>query len=286
MGRSYFTPAGIQIPLDSLAVALAERSAFAANFSVAAGDSVQHIVDRASPGDTIYLGPGTRDEAVVIPRALSNLTVVGSGNRGACALAPTATNATALTIEADDCTIVNLVCDGAGTGAGLFNRGRRTRVMGSKIIGGTDGVKLTLGTVAQIGAATHGRGDDALFTDCEIANNTNGVKIAATDYGAVASARFRKCLFHDNSAADFAESGGVITTRFRDLDIGDSTFLRLADGTAPAAHILLNGDNANSGMVHGCTFGTALNGGKNLVSTALLWVANFHPAGLSTTQPS
>lgn len=265
-------------------------SPFGAERYVDTGATIQAVIDGAQAGDTIYIRPGEYDEAVTIAKAKSNLTLVGLGNRGSVFIAPSTSNATALTVEADDVTIVNVGCDGDGTGSGLLNRGRRTRVFGSKIEGGTVGLKLTLGTDAQITAGTHGKGDDLWVVDCEIAYNTKGVELVCTDYGAVTSVRFRDCVFHDNSAADFEESngsGGSAGVRFRDLDIGDCTFLRLQDdGAEPTAYILLNDDNANTGVVHGCRFPSAINGGKNLVSTAVKWVGNLHTGGISTAQPS
>lgn len=243
----------------------------------------------ASAGDKIKIWPGEYNEAVTIPRAKSNLFLEVVGNRGSAFLEPSASNATALTIEADDVTVKGLGCAGNGTGGGLLNRGRRTRVIGSKIEGGAVALKLTLGTDAQITAGTHGKGDDLLIDDCEICWSTRGVQLVCTDYGALTQVRFRGCTFHDNTAADMAESvgsGGSAAVMFRDLDVGRCTFLRQEDGTEPTAYILLNGDNGNKGVVWGCSFPSALAGGKNLVSTGLIWAGNLHTGGLSTTQPS
>lgn len=251
--------------------------------------TVSQAVSLASAGDDILVAPGEYDEAVTVPREKSNLTIVGVGGRGAAFIAPSTTDATAVTVLADDCTLVNIGCDGDGTGSGLVNYGRRTRAYACKIEGGTIGLKLTLGTVAQIGDGTHGKGDDCWFVDCEFAWNTNGVKFYGTDYGAVTEAHFRGCLFHDNSAADFEEAdgtGGSAAVRFAGLDIGDCRFLRQQDGTEPTKYLSLNDDNGNKGVVHGCTFPTALDGGHNLVSTGLIFVGNFMTGGISTGQPS
>jgi len=248
--------------------------------------TVQDAIDQASDYDTIHIAPGEYDEAVTIARAKDNLTLIGEGGRGSVFIAPSTTNATALTQEADDVTIINVGCDGDGTGDGLLNRGRRFRAFASKIEGGTIGLRMTLGTDAQITALTHGKGDDCWIVDCEVCWNTKGVQLIATDYGAVTQARFRGCTFHDNTAADFEESGGSVDIRYRDLDIGACHFLRQEDGTEPTAYILLNDDNGNKGVVWGCTFPSALDGGKNLVSTGLIWAGNFHTGGISTTQPS
>jgi hypothetical protein len=243
-------------------------------------------VNAAEAGDTIFIFPGEYDEALVIPRTKSNLLIVGRANLGSVVIAPSTSNATAVTILADDVTIVNVGMDGDGTGSGCVNYGRRTRLMGCKIEGGTIGLKMTLGTVAQIAADSHGKGDDTWVVDCEIAWNTKGVELVASDYGAVTQARFRGCTFHDNSDADFEESGGSVDIRYRGLDLDRCYFERLEDGTEPAKYLSLNDDNGNTGVVHGCSFPSALAGGKNLVSTGLKWIGNYHTDGISTGQPS
>lgn len=272
----------------------AAQGPFTGDVRIVGGDfggysTVQAAVTASAAGDTIFIAPGEYVEAVTIAKAKSNLRLIGVGGRGAVYIAPTTSNATALTIEADDVTVINVGCDGDGTGDGVLNRGARTRMYGCKIEGGTNGLQMTLGTAAQVAAGTHGKGADTWFVDCEFAWNTNGVKLVCTDYGAVTQARFVECTFHDNTAADFEEangSGGSAAVRFRDLDIRRCTFLRQEDGTEPTAYVLLNDDNGNKGVVSGCTFPTALNGGKNLVSTGLIWTGNFHTGGISTGQPS
>lgn len=261
-------------------------SPFGAERYVSSTGTIQAALDSAVAGDTIYVQPGEYVEAVTVARAKSKLTIVGLGGRGAVYIAPTTTNATALTILADDVTLINIGCDGDGTGSGLVNYGSRTRAYGCKIEGGTNGLKATLATDAQHTAATHGTGADCLFDDCEFAWNTNGVLLAATDYGAVTQIRFKDCRFHNNSAAAFEESGGTASIRYRNLLIDGCVFERLEDGTEPTAYVLLNDDNGNKGVVTGCSFPSAINGGKNLVSTGLLWVSNRHTGGVSTGQPS
>ena len=248
--------------------------------------TVQAAVDAMSAGDVLFVGPGEYDEAVTIAPAKSNIIIACPFGRGSAFIAPSAANSTAVTNNADDVSVFNIGMDGDGTGSGFVNTGRRMRAKGCKIEGGTVGFKATLGTDAQITAGTKGKGDDCWLHDCEIAWNTKGVEIVASDYGAVTQLRFRDCVFHDNTAADFEESGGSVDIRFRDLDIGRCLFNRQEDGTEPTAYILLSDDNGNKGVVRGCHFPTALAGGKNLVSTGLIWHGNFHTGGLSTGQPS
>jgi hypothetical protein len=251
--------------------------------------TVAAAIAKAVANDVIFVFPGEYDEAVTIAHTKSNLTIVGLGGRGAAYIAPSATNATALTNHSDDLTLVNIGLDGDGSGSALSNTGSRVRAYGCKIEGAAVGLLLTLGTVVQIAAETRGKGADNWFFDCEICWNTIGIKLVCTDYGAITQNRFRDCTFHDNSAADFEEavgSGGSAAVGFRDLDVGECHFLRQEDGTTPTKYISLNDANENSGVVHCCSFPSAINSGFNLVSTALIWVSNFHTGGISTGQPS
>lgn len=253
-----------------------------------ATQTVQAAIDAANPGDHIVIPVGTYSEEILIPHTLSGIVIEGDGGRGAVAIEAD-TDGVALTNHADDVTLINVGCAGDGTGGGIVNTGRRFRTQGCKIEGGALAMSLSLGTVAQIAAHSRGKGDDCWFIDTEFCWATTGVKLTGTDYGAVTQIRFRDCTFHDNTAADFEEatgSGGAVGVHFKDLDIGDCTFLRQEDGTEPTKYLSLNDDNGNKGVVHGCSFPTALAGGKNLVSTGLIWVGNRHTGGTSTGQPS
>lgn len=242
----------------------------------------------ALTGQTVMFGPGEYDEALTISRAQSKLTLIGAGGRGSVFIAPSAANSRALTNLADDVTIDNVGCDGDGTGGGLLNYGRRFRAYRSKFEGGADAIKLTLGTVAQIAALTHGKGDDTLFEDCEIAWATNGVLLTASDYGALTQAFFKKCYFHGLPTSSFEESGGSASVRYRGLLIDECVFGAGNEETdaLPTKWISLNDDNANSGIVSRCVFPDILAGGRNLVSTGLRWIGNYHVAGVAGAQPS
>lgn len=254
--------------------------------------TITAALSAASSGDVIYVAPGEYDEAVTVARAKSNIQIIGVGGRGAAFIAPSTTNATALTVLADDVTIKNLGCDGDGTGSGCINYGRRFRAVGCKFEGGDGangtGLTLTLGTDAQITALTHGKGDDSRIEDCEFAYNTHGLRLVCTDYGAVTQARIYDCYFHDNTNGieEANGSGGSASVRYRDLEILRCRFLRNEDGTEPTMYVALNDDNGNKGVMANCVIPSAINGGKVLVSTGLIYVGNYHTGGLSTAQPS
>jgi len=247
--------------------------------------TVQAAINAAGNGDQIFIDPGEYAEQITIPFTKNNLVLIGMGGRGSVAIQAAETTAT-IQNHARDVTLINVGAEGDGTGGGLTNYGRRLRAYGCKFEGGANAVKLTLGTAAQVAAETHDDGSDCLLEDCELCWSDNGVLVAASDHGAVTQAFFKNCRLHNLADSSFEEVGGSAGVRYRDLHIDGCLFGLLEDGTAPTAYILLNDDNANSGIVTRCVFPTALNGGLNLVSTALAWVGNLHPAGLSTGQPS
>lgn len=104
--------------------------------------TIAAAITAASAGDTIYIAPGSYDEQVTVSKA--KLTLVGSGNRGTVSVAPSASNPTAVKVTVDDVTLINIGCEGDGTGGGLHLQGDvdRFRAYGCKIEGGTFAAKL------------------------------------------------------------------------------------------------------------------------------------------------
>ena len=251
--------------------------------------TVAAAVALLASGDRIVIAPGEYDEAITIPRTLNNISLIGTGGRGAAFIAPSTAAAVAVTNHADDVTIDNVGLDGNTTGAGLINSGSRLRVYRSKLEGDDIACQMLVATIAQEAADTRGTAGDILFEDCEFAWATTGLLLTGSDYGAVTQMTLRGCRFHNHSAASIEEShgaGGGNTVHYRNLVIDSCVFDDAEDGTAPTKYVSLNDDNANSGIVANCSFPTAINSGLNLVSTALHWVSNRHTGGVSTAQPS
>lgn len=243
-------------------------------------------------GDKILLAPGAYDEAVItIPATVSNVGVVGLGGRGAAFIEPSTEDQAGMIVHADDCTLINVgvAAEDETSAVALTVTGARFRAFGCKIEGGATQVLIGPGTDAQVTAGTRGTGADSLFDDCEICWGTKGIVLQGTDYGACTQTYIRNCRFHDLTAESIGEnvgSGGSAAVTFFGLNVRDCTFEDAEDGTAPTKYISLNADNANAGQVSGCTFPTAINSGKNLVSTAVHWISNYHTGGVSTGQPS
>jgi hypothetical protein len=257
--------------------------------------TISAAIAAAASGYTIAIQPGSYDEAVSITRSsggIDGLCLVGLGNPGDVAIAPSATNAGALVNDVDDLTLINVGLASNGTGTALVNTGARLRALGCKIEN-DDGtglcVQMTLGTVAQRAAHTKGGGADCRFNGCEFAWAASGLTITCTDYGAVTELQILNSWFHDLDTKHILEtvgSGGSAAVMYNSLLIQGNIFGRDEAGNQPTDYIILNGSNANTGMASGNFFPTAINGGKNLVSTLLFWVSNFHTGGISTAQPS
>jgi len=252
--------------------------------------TIQSAITAAEAGDQIFVDPGEYAEELVIPHSKSNIAIIGMGGRGSVAV-QSDTDGVAITNHGRDVTLVNIGGEGDGTGGGLVNTGRRFRAYGCKFEGGALAVSMTLGTVAQIAALTHDKGDDTLLDDCEIAYATVGVKLTGSDFGAATQNFFKRCYFHSLPDASFEEAhgvGGAITLHFRGLLIDECVF-GAADEESdalPTKWISLNDDNANSGVLSRCIFPDVLAGGRNLMSTTLRSIGNVFVAGIGGAQPS
>lgn len=253
--------------------------------------TITKAISSANDYDVIVVAPGAYDETLTIARTKSNLTIVGMGGRGSAYIEPSTEDAAGLTNHADDLTLVNIgiAAEDETSATALTNTGSRLRAYGCKIEGGAKQVLTGPGTVALESAGTQGRGGDVLFRDCEFAWGTKGIVLQGTDYGGATQTRVENCLFHNLTASSIDEavgSGGSAAVTFFNLWVADCVFDDAEDGTAPTKYIDLDGDNANSGVVTRCSFPTAINSGKNTVSTAVHWVSNYHTGGVSTGQPS
>lgn len=258
--------------------------------------AVDAVVAAAKQGCVIIVAPGSYDETVTVTRSSSftraYLTIVGMGPEREAAIAPTTTDAGAFVNHCDNVTMINMGCEANGTGTAVVNSGSRFRAFNCKWEN-DDGTGLScdlqVGTVAQRAAGTRGSCSDVHLNNVEFCWSASGLNLTCSDYGAVTELNVEGCKFHNmdtNHIMETVGAGGAAAVMFAALRIHNCTFLRNESGVEPTAYILLNGDNANNGMVSSCWFPTALAGGKNLVSTALLWIGNYHIAGIGGAQPS
>ena len=243
---------------------------------------------------TILVAPGTYAETVTIARPTggsATLFIQGMGPNGSVVIDPAGANTNALVNHADGVSLINLTMVGTGTGAGLVNTGANFNAYGCAMEGDTTGdcAQMTRGTVAQAAAGTHGTGADCLLASCEFSLATNGVEIVCTDAGEIVRLQIQDGWFHDVSALHIYEtvgSGGAASAMYGGLKLEGNTHQDSIAGTQPTDYVLLNGDNANAGIMAFCVFPTTFAGGKVLLSTALISVGNFFTGGISTGQPS
>ncbi len=262
--------------------------------------TIQQAVTTAAlaPGSVVLVAPGTYDETVTIPRpatgSSSYMTIVGMGNRGDVRIVPSTTNAGGMLNHADDTTFTNLTVTANGTGTAFVNSGSRFRGyacrFGSTLSSTGLGVNMIVGTAAQVTAVSRGTCADCSLYDCHISTAATGLTVSCTDTGAVLRLLLDGCRFNSIDTTHISEvvvAGGAAAATYFNLLIKNCTFGRSAAGAEPAtAYILLNGNNANNGMVTNCSFPTAIAGGKNLVSTLLFWIGNYMVAGIAGAQPS
>lgn len=296
MGRSDFVSRSLV--LADLPIDRAGRALYVSASDGDDGDSglswdkakltIQAAITAASALDTIVVEPGDYTENLTVLRAKPNLNIVGLGGYGDVAV-QALTDGVALTAHADALTLRNIDLSGDGAGGAAIVTGKRFRAHASKFEGGTNVFTIGPGTLANKAAGLQGNGSDSLLEDCELAWATKGIILQGTDFGGTTQNRFRRCAFHNLSAASIAEAvgtGGSAAVTFFNLEVTDCVFDTAEDGTVPTKWVSLNANNANTGILSGCRFPTALNSGKNLVSTKLLWIGNYHTGGLSNAQPS
>lgn len=240
-------------------------------------------------GDVVALLPGSYDEAVTVPLAKWGLTIVGLGT--GASIAPSATAAIGLTINAQNVSLINLGVAGGTTATyALRATGNGLKAIGCKFEGAdTSGsaVGFGPGSVAAVTAGTAGHGGDAKFLGCEFAWSYNGLALVASDYGAATQVEVKGGLFHNLSNIEIIGVPGAFGIgSARNLEVTDSVFDNMEDGTAPSDFVKVD-DALDTGIFSGNRFALATNAAANLkIGAGVLWVANATEAGWSTARPS
>lgn len=183
-------------------------------------------------GDIIFVAPGDYDEAVSVVK--SDVMIYGTGNRGAVAVAPSATDGIAITVEGtaaartSNVTFYNIGGEGNGTGGGLHVKGniRRFRAYGCKFEGGAFGAKLESTAAGSVG--------DTIMRDCEYAWTTTALHLLASGGGdPVTQTYIYDSLFHNYTA-----DGVLSTVAFAaDLWLVGNVFANQEDATEPTQYL-------------------------------------------------
>lgn len=238
--------------------------------------TITNAVSHASAGDTIEVAPGSYDETVTVN--VANLTIIGTGGRGAAYIEPSTAGAEGMQVTADDVTLINIGVAGESTSSYALNANAVSRFRGysCKFEGPTGTVVLLNGTATDQVA-------DALFDDCEFAWGGSGIVFDDSAYGYPTQVFVQNCRFHNLTAAGIGEAtgGGVVN-----LEVKNCVFDNAEDGTPPTDYVKV--DRAgDTGIFAGNYFATATNDATVLtIAAGIMWVANATEAGWSTARPA
>lgn len=230
------------------------------------------------PKDVLFLGPQAYTEGnLVIPESLNNITIIGTGGRGACFIEPAVAGDEGLQVLADDVTLVNVgVADGGSGDYGLSVGSAaispsRFRAYGCKFEGSAVGCRL------------HQAGD-VILEDCEFAWAAVGLQLSSGAIGFNTQIFVNRARFHNNADACISEIAAA--QQVNNFQLRDSFFDQLEDGTEPTDFILLS-DNGNTGLIAGNFFALATNATAKLtIGTGIMWGPNGTEAGWSTARPA
>lgn len=233
--------------------------------------TIQAAVNAASARDVIFIAPGNYDEAVTLT-GKDDLVLIGGGGRGNVAIAPSASNAIALTIEgtsanrAQDITLINVGCEGNGTGGGLYLKGniRRVRAYQCKLEGGAFAAKVESTAAGSVG--------DVWLDDVELAWATDGLILKTSGGGdPVTNLALRRSLIH-NITTDCVRGEGTYQTN---IQVYDNVFDNSEAGTQPTQFIDL-AVASTTGIVTRNSFATTVIAStKFAIASGVLWVGNF-----------
>lgn len=257
----------------------------------AAMQTIGAAVAIAQSLDVILIVAGSYDEAVVIPRTIDGLTLVGLGNLGVVGIAPSTAGAIGLTYHADDVTLINVGVAGESTAThALFGSGSRFRAYNCKIEGvDTSGSAWGFGpgTVAQVAAQTRGNSGDIKCVNCEFAWSKNGIEFIASDYGVPTQVEIINPLFHNIDGTEMLGTPGAFGIgSVRNLECLFGCFDNMEDGTKPSDFININ-TAFDTGIFRGNAFALATNASADLkIGAGIKWVANYTEAGSSTARPA
>jgi hypothetical protein len=231
--------------------------------------SVQGAVNVAAAGDVIAIGPGSYDEAVTID--VSDVVLYGLGGAGAVAVAPSATNAVAITVSGSAAsrtsgvTLINVGGEGNGTGGGLHVVGniRRFRATGCKFEGGAYAVTLESTAAGSVG--------DTKLVGCELAWTTSALSLTASGGGdPVTQTLVQGCLFHNFTTDGIVNS----VSHSADVWVIGNVFANQEDGTEPTQYLDL-AVASTTGLVAGNMFATTVIAAAKLgIATGVMFVNN------------
>lgn len=237
-------------------------------------DTIAEALATMVPRDILFLGPQRHEEGnLVIPSTLTNITIIGSGNRGACFIEPTGANDKGLQVLADDVTLVNVGVAGKGTADYALEIGdeaARFRAFGCKFEG-PDGICISMKGCA-----------DILLRDTEICWAVTGISFVGGVSDFPTQIFFDKCRFHNLSLVHITDAVALV----QNLEVRDCTFDAADDGTEPTDYLTVD-DVGSTGIFSGNRFAIATNASAKLtIGANIRWSANATEAGWSVARPA
>ena len=240
-------------------------------------ETIGQAITNAAAGDLICVAPGSYDEAITITK--SRLTLMGLGGRGGPAIAPSATDGIAITIEGTaatattDVTLINIGGEGNGTGGGLHVKGniQRVRAYGCKFEGGAFGAKLE--------STAAGAVSDTILDDDEFTWTTTGLDLVVSGAGdPVTNTYVRRPLFHD-CTGDCVRAATVHTAN---LWVVDGVFANQQDATEPTQYLDIAVANTTGFIANNHFATTVFSTAKFGITTGVIF-ANNHAEAESTS---
>jgi hypothetical protein len=232
-------------------------------------------------GDLLFLGNNAYLEGnLVIPRSLTNITIIGACNQHDAAIAPSVAAQNGILIYGNDVTFINLDLSDGGAGSYAVRVGdnttagqntQRFKAYGCKFEGGSVGLALQ-------GCA------DLLIDDCEFAWAPTGISLNANNHGFCTEIFIRNSRFHNFATDGIAQA--IVGQVVDNLEVSDCIFDNAEGGVAPT-HFINVANAANVGIITRNSFAIATNAvAKLIVGAGILWVANATEAGWSTARPA
>lgn len=246
--------------------------------------TVQKAIDKlvGGKGEWIFVGPGEYDEAVTI-KDKSMISIYGVGPEGSVFIKPSAANSTALTINGSktaladtltDIALINLGCEGKGTGGGLYvqNNVLRVRIQRGKYEGGAFGVKLE-GPAS--GGGFNGGVGDIRIEEAELAWTEDALYLKGTGDFSISQVRLLNCLLHGFSSRGVRSDG----QKLLDLWILGNYFDRQEDDSEPTNEYILADVASSTGLVANNHFPAAAASAKISLATGVRKAGNAYTDG-------
>lgn len=256
------------------------KSWSSAFLTVQAGDNA------AVTGDIIHIAAGDYAETVTVTGATDEIMFIGEGPRTSVSIAPTVANANAFVLDGtvasariEECTLININCDGNGTGIGLHIKGniRRATIIDCKLEAGD-----TTGTAVKLESTGAGSIGDVQIRGGEICWAQTGLSIDVTGGGDPATEIWVEGVRFHNITANHVINA---TATSHIIELWQCRFFPLEAGTAPTGLYVDLRAGTTVGGVNDCYFPVAIAGGKVLVDADVKVLSRFTD-GFNTVAPT